>query len=152
MVKFVTHFDNFTKWTCLVVNRERCFWAPPMKTATLGHQSHHRRSWRRIQGWKVMNLHPMLLSMMQLPIFFCLFRCVLDWFRSVGSYGISNILGLVIGFGMRTALWLRGSKDAIRKKKIEYCLFLFQIFSYIIWGCTVPSFNIFPFPSKKQGD
>ena len=62
---------------------------------------------------KVINLHPMLNPMMQPPIFFQRFRCVLDWFRSVGSCGMSNVLGLVIGFGIRTALWLRHSMEVI---------------------------------------
>jgi hypothetical protein len=50
-----------------------------------------------IKELKVMNLHPTLLPTMQLSIFFHRFRYVLDWFRSVGSCGISNVLGLVTG-------------------------------------------------------
>jgi hypothetical protein len=37
-------------------------------------------------------------------IFFHQFRYILDWFRNVASYGISNILELVIGFGIMTTL------------------------------------------------
>jgi hypothetical protein len=43
---------------------------PTTKTTTLGHRSHSRWSRRENQGSKVMNLHPMLLPMMQLSIFF----------------------------------------------------------------------------------
>ena len=63
---------------------------------------------------EVMNLQPMLYLMMQPLIFvFHRFKCVLDWFRNVGSCGMSNVLGLVVGYGIRTALWLRRSREAI---------------------------------------
>jgi len=41
---------------------------------------------------------------------------------------MSNVLGLVVGFGIRIALWLRHSRDAIREEEdrrisIEYYVF-----------------------------
>jgi hypothetical protein len=74
------------------------FLGAPTRTATPGHRSHRRRSQRGIQGLEVMNLQPMPYLTMQLSIFFQRFTCVLDWFQSVGSYGMSNVLGLVVGF------------------------------------------------------
>ncbi|KAG2557602.1 hypothetical protein PVAP13_8NG220204 [Panicum virgatum] len=88
---------------------EGSFWEPPTKTTTPGQRSHRRWPRRGNQVMKVINLHPMLYLMMQPPIFFQRFICVLDWFRNVGSCGMSNVSGLVIGFGIRTALWLRHS-------------------------------------------
>jgi hypothetical protein len=61
-------------------------------------------------------MHPMLYPTMQLPIFFHRFRCVLNWFRSVISCGMSNVLRLVVRFGIRSTLWLRRSREAIRKE------------------------------------
>jgi hypothetical protein len=70
---------------------------------------------------------PMSYPTMQLSIFFQLFTCVLHWFRSVGSCGMSNVFGLVVGFGIRTPLWLRHSRDVIGKEDgriwIEYYIF-----------------------------
>jgi hypothetical protein len=40
----------------------------------------------------------------------------LDWFRSAESYGMSNVLRLVIGFGIRTALWFRRLREVIREE------------------------------------
>ena len=88
----------------------------PTKTTTPDHRSHRWWSRRGNQVLKVINLHPMLYPMMQPPIFFQRFRCVLDWFRSVGSCGMSNLLRLVIGFGIKTALWLRRSMKVIREE------------------------------------
>ena len=97
----------------LYLQGEGCFWEPTTRTATSGHRSHHRCSQRGIQGLEVMILQLMSYSTMQLPTFFQRFRCVLDWFRSIGSCGMSNILGLVVEFGIRTSLWLRRTKKAI---------------------------------------
>ena len=106
------------------------FWEPPTRTATLGDWSHQRWSRREIQGLKEMNLHLMSYPTIQLPIFFQWFRCVLDWFRSVESYGMFNVLELVVGFDIRTVLWLRRSRKAIREEEMEesgeeYYVFLF---------------------------
>ena len=87
---------------------EGSFWEPPTKTTTPGHRSHRRWSRRGNQVLKVINLHPMLYMMMQPPIFFQ---------RYVGSCGMSNVLGLVVRFGIRTALWLRYSMKVIGGKK-----------------------------------
>ena len=108
-----TNFIGRQPICSLYLQGEGSFWEPPMETTTTGHRSHRRWSWRGNQDLKVINLHPMLYPMMQPPIFFQRFRCVLDWFRSVGSCGMSNVLGLVVGFGIRTALWLRHSMEVI---------------------------------------
>jgi len=63
-----------------------------------GHRSHRRWSQRENQGLEVTNLHPMFYWMKQLSIFFHRLRCVLDWFQNIGSCGMSNVLGLVVGF------------------------------------------------------
>ena len=34
-----------------------------------------------------------------------------------GSCGMSNVLELVVGFGIRTALWLRHSREAIGEEE-----------------------------------
>ena len=118
----------------LYLQGEGSFWEPPTETATPSHRSHRRWSWRGNQDLKVINLHPMLYLMMQQPIFFQHFRCVLDWFRSVGSCGMSNVLGLVVGFSMRTALWFRHSREAIagrrRWRNLDriLCIFYFRFF------------------------
>ncbi|KAG2586076.1 hypothetical protein PVAP13_5NG021708 [Panicum virgatum] len=103
-------------------------WEPLTKTMTPGHRSHRRWSQRGNQILKVINLHPMLYPIMQPPIFFQRFRCVLDWFRSVGSCGMSNVLGLVIGFGITTVFWLRHLMKVIgeendRRIWVEYYVF-----------------------------
>ena len=122
----------------LYLQGEGSFWEPPMETTTTGHRSHRRWSWRGNQDLKVINLHPMLYLMMQPPIFFQHFRCVLDWFRSVGSCGMSNVLGLVVGFSIRTALWLRHLREGIGEEDdgrlwIEfYVFFTLKIFMYIL--------------------
>ena len=85
----------------------------PTRTVTPGHRSHRRWLWRGLQGLWVMILQPMSYLMMQLLIFFQRFRCVLDWFQSVESCGMSNVLELVVGFGIRTILWLRRSRETI---------------------------------------
>jgi hypothetical protein len=61
-----------------------CKGSGPTKTTTPGH-----RRWplKGNQVLKVINRHPMLYPMMQPPIF-----------RNVGSCGMSNVLGLIIGF------------------------------------------------------
>jgi hypothetical protein len=46
---------------------------------------------------------------------------------------VSNVLGWVVGFGIRTALWLQRSSDVIGEEEdgricIECCVFLFHIF------------------------
>ena len=46
---------------------------------------------------------------------------------------MSNVLGLVVGFGIRIALWLRHSRDAIREEEdrrisIEYYVFFISNF------------------------
>jgi hypothetical protein len=68
---------------------------------------------------------------------------------------MSNVLGLVIGFGIRTALWLRCSREAIGEENdgkiwIEHYVFFILKFLCIIWGCTVPRFNISPLPFAKK--
>ena len=125
----VTSIDFIGRWPICghYLQGEGSFWEPPTKTMTPDQRSHRRWSRRGDQVLKVINLHPMLYPMMQLPIFFQRFRCVLDWFRSVGSCGMSNVLGLVIGFGIRTALWLRHSTEVIGEEDdgriwIEYYL------------------------------
>ena len=109
---------------------EGSFWEPPTNTTTPGHRSHRRWSRRGNQVLKVINLHPMLHLMMQPPIFFQRFRCVLDWF---------NVLGLVIGFGIRTALWLRYSMEVIGEEDngriwIEYYVFCILDFFHVYFG------------------
>jgi hypothetical protein len=57
----------------------------------------------------------------------------LDWFRSIGSCRMPNILRLVVGFSIRTALWLRRSREVIREEddgriRIEYYVFFFRFF------------------------
>ena len=103
----------------LCLQGEGCFWALPTRTATSGHRSHRRWSWRGNQGLEMMNLHHRLYLAMQLSKFFYRFRCVLDLFRSIGSCGISNFLKSVIGFGIRTVLWLRHSREAIGEEDDE---------------------------------
>jgi hypothetical protein len=81
----------------------------------------------------VMNLYPMSYPTMQLSIFFQRFRCVLEWFRNVGSCGISKNLGLVVGFDMRTTLWLQHLLEAIREEDdgriwIHYYVFFISDF------------------------
>ena len=95
----------------LYLQGEVSFWEPPTRTTTSVHRSHHRCSQRGIQGLEVMILQPMSYSTMQLPIFFQRFRCILDWFC-----GMSNVLGLVVEFGIRTSLWLRRSREAIAEE------------------------------------
>ena len=73
---------------------EGSFWEPLMKTTTPSHRSHRRWSQRENQILNVINMHSMLYPMMQSSIFFQRFRCVLDWFRSVGSCGMSNVFGV----------------------------------------------------------
>jgi hypothetical protein len=92
-------------------------WSPPTRTVTPGHRFQRRWSRRENQGLEVMNLQPMSYPTMRLLIFFQRFRCVLDWFRNVGSCGMSNVLGLVVGFGISTSLWLRRSRDAIGEEE-----------------------------------
>jgi len=117
---------------------EGSFWEPRIKTTTPGHGSHRWWSQRGNQDWKVINLHPIIYPMMQPPIFFQRFRCILDWFRSIGFCGMSNVLGLVGGFGMRTTLWFRYSKEAIGETDdgeiwIEfYVFFTSNFFVYIL--------------------
>jgi hypothetical protein len=49
---------------------------------------------------------------------------------------MSNVLGLVIGFGIRTALWLRRSREAIGEEDDEkiwikhYVFFISKFFMY----------------------
>ena len=130
---------------------------PPTNTASPGHWSHRRWSRRGNQDLKVINLHPMLYRMMQSPIFFQRFRCVLDWSQSVGSCGISNILGLIIRIGTRSTLWFRHSREAIGEEDdggiwIEfYVFFTSDIFMYIL-ECTLSRFNISPLPFKKKNN
>jgi len=62
-------------------------------------------------------MQPMSYPTIQLLIFFQRFRCVLEWFRSVESYGMFNVLELVVGFDIRTVLWLRRSRKAIREEE-----------------------------------
>ena len=117
----------------LYLQGKGCFKALTTGTATSGHRSLHRWSQRGNQGLKVMCLHPMLYPSMQLPIFFHRYRCVLDWFRNVGSCGMSNVLGLVAGFGIRTVLWLRRSMEVIGEDDdgriwIEYYIFCISDF------------------------
>jgi hypothetical protein len=69
---------------------------------------------------------------------------------------MSNVLGLVVGFGIRTALWLQRSRKAIGEEDnvkiwIEYYVF-FQIFSCVIWGYTVARFNTSPLSFAKKRD
>ena len=86
-------------------------------TAISDHRSYHRWLRRGFQDLEVMNMQPMSYSTMQLLIFLQRFRCILDWFRSVGSCGMSNVLGLVVGFGIRTTFWLWRSRDAIGEEE-----------------------------------
>ena len=83
-----------------------------------------------------MILQPMLYLTMQLSIFFQRFRCVLDKFRSVGSYGVSNVLGLVVGFGISSALRLRRLRETIGEEDdgiiwIEYYVFFISDFFHV---------------------
>ena len=103
----------------LYLQQKGCFRALSTGTATSSHRSLHRWSRRGNQGLKVMCLHPMLYLTMQLPIFFHRYKCVLDWFRNVGSCGMSNVLGLIFGFNIWIALWLRCSRGAKGKKTME---------------------------------
>ena len=80
----------------------------PTRTTTPGHRSRRRCPRRENQGLEVINLHPMSYLTMQLPIFFQRFGCVLDWFRSVGSCDMFNVLGLAVGFG-----WHKGCTLAL---------------------------------------
>ena len=68
---------------------------------------------------------------------------------------MSNILGLVVRFGKRTALWHLCSWKAIGEEDdgriwIEYYIFFISAFSCIIWGCIVPRFNTSPLPFAKK--
>jgi hypothetical protein len=52
---------------------------------------------------------------------------------------MSNILGLVVGCGIGTTLWLQRSREAIRGEDdgriwIEYYVFFISDFLYVIWG------------------
>ena len=122
------------QFVAIICKGEGSFWELPTKTTTPGQRSHRRWSRRGNQVLKVINLHPMLYPMMQPPIFFQRFRCVLDWFRSVGSCGMSNVLGLAIGFGIRTVLWFRHSMEVIggrrRWKNLNriLCILYFRFF------------------------
>ena len=122
----------------LYLQGEGSFWEPRIKTTTPGHGSHRWWSQRGNQDWKVINLHPIIYPMMQPPIFFQRFRCVLDWFRSVGSCGMFNVLGLVVEFSMRTALWFRHSREAIGEDDggiwIEFYVFITSDFFMYILG------------------
>jgi hypothetical protein len=89
--------DQFEAFIC---KEKGCFWKPPNKNND-DSRSHRPWSQRGNQGLGVMNLQSMSYQTMRLPIFFQQFRCVLDGFRSVGSCGMSNILGLVIGSDVR---------------------------------------------------
>ena len=68
---------------------------------------------------------------------------------------MSNVLELIAGSSIRTALWLRCStrrcssraSSASKKKTMDesgstVIPYLFQVFSNVILGCTVPSFNV----------
>jgi len=69
---------------------------------------------------------------------------------------MSNILGLVVRFGMRTTLWFRHSREDIGKEDdggiwIEFfCIFYYIFFSCIFWRCTLSRFNISPLPFAKK--
>ena len=122
----------------LCLQGEGCFWALPTRTATSGHRSHRRWSWRGNQGLEMMNLHHRLYLAMQLSKFFYRFRCVLDWFRSVGSCGMFNVLGLAVGFGWHKgcilALAFEGSHWGRRRWKnlnSILCLFYFKFLCLI---------------------
>jgi hypothetical protein len=100
---------------------------------------------KRKSSLEVMNLHPMLYPMMQLVMFFHWFRYVLDWFWSIESYGMSTILGLVVGFGIKTVLWIRRSRETIGEEDngrfwIEIMYFLFHFFSCVISGTYFTKF------------
>jgi hypothetical protein len=49
-------------------------------------------------------------------VFFSGFRCVLDYFSSVGFCDISNFLRLVVRFSIEIVLWLRHSREAIEEE------------------------------------
>jgi hypothetical protein len=61
---------------------------------------------------------------------------------------MSNVLGLVVGFAIRTSLWLRRSRDAIGKeekwKNLDkiLCIFYFIFFMRNLGMCIVPRFII----------
>ena len=63
-------------------------------------------TWRRKQtsnmtkGLQVINIRSMLY-----PMSFHHFKCILDQFPNVECCGISNILGLIVRFCIRSALW-----------------------------------------------
>jgi hypothetical protein len=65
------------------------------------------------------------------------------------------ILELVVGFDISFALLapaFKGNHWGKRRwKNLDsiLCIFYFKFFSCVIWGCTMLSFNIIPFPSKK---
>jgi hypothetical protein len=104
----------------------------------------------------------MLYPMMQLPIFFHRFICVLDWFWNARSCVISNVLELIVGFDIRNAFWLRhstrlrSSRALIASRKatweeddwrtwIEYYVFFISEFfmcnseMYCVESCNPPS-------------
>jgi hypothetical protein len=57
---------------------------------------------------------------MQLPIFIHQFRYILDWLRSVGSCGISNVFELVVGFGIRLYFVSDFGEKPLGKKTMEH--------------------------------
>jgi hypothetical protein len=62
---------------------------------------------------------------------------------------MSNVLGLVVRFGIMTALWLRRSREASGEEDdgriwIEYYIFFILDFLCVIWGCIVLRLNISP--------
>ena len=97
---------------------------------------------KRESRLEVMCLHPILYPTMQLSIFFHRYKCVLDWFQNVGSCGMSNVLGLIVGFNIWIALWLRCSRGATREEnngKIwidYYVIFISDFFMHNLGYCA----------------
>jgi hypothetical protein len=63
---------------------------------------------------------------------------------------MSNVLRLIVGFGIRTTLWPRRTREAIGEEDDGTIWKNIFFLSYVIWGCKVPIFNISPLPFEKK--